>query len=74
MARSFAPFETLWEMAIDTPYSFMVRDDDFSWSCRQLALDKKSQVTGANNIKKQSYVVCDHIVFSSLEQNNEKIE
>jgi hypothetical protein len=21
MARSFVPFETLWEMALDTPYS-----------------------------------------------------
>jgi enamine deaminase RidA (YjgF/YER057c/UK114 family) len=62
MARSFVPFETLWEMAIDTPYSFMVRDDNLAWSCGQLALDKKSQVIGANNIEKQSYVVCDYIL------------
>jgi enamine deaminase RidA (YjgF/YER057c/UK114 family) len=62
MARSFVPFETLWEMAIDTPYSFMVRDDNLAWSCGQLALDEKSQVIGANNIEKQSYVVCDYIL------------
>ena len=62
MARSFVPFETLWEMAIDTPYSFMVRDDNLAWSCGQIALDKKSQVLGANNIEKQSYVVCDYIL------------
>ena len=62
MARSFVPFETLWEMAIDTPSSFMVRDDNLAWSCGQLALDKKSQVIGANNIEKQSYVVCDYIL------------
>ena len=62
MARSFVPFETLWEMEIDTPYSFMVKDDNLAWSCGQLALDKKSQVIGANNIEKQSYVVCDYIL------------
>ena len=61
MTRSFVPFEALWEMAIDVPYSFLVRDEAMAWSCGQLALDKNSQVVGPNDIAIQSRVVCDYI-------------
>lgn len=61
MVRSFVPFEALWEMAIDVPYSFLVRDKEMAWSCGQLALDKNSQVIGPNDIREQSRVICDYI-------------
>ena len=61
MARSFVPFEALWHMPIDVPYSFMVRDGARAWSCGQLALDQSSQVMAPGDLVRQSEIVCDYI-------------
>ncbi len=59
--RRFVPFEGLWAMAIDVPYSFLVRDGDQAWTCGQLALDRHARVLAPNDLAWQSAIVCDHI-------------
>ncbi len=59
--RQFVPFDSLWQMAIDVPYSFLVRDGVLAWSCGQLALDAKSQVMAPGDLPGQSRVVADYI-------------
>ncbi len=48
-------------MPIDLPYSFLVKDGDFAWSCGQLALDSQSQIMAAGDLVAQSEIVCDYI-------------
>jgi len=48
-------------MAIDVPYSYLVRDDGLAWTCGQIALDNKSEVLHPGDLVRQSTVVCDHI-------------
>jgi enamine deaminase RidA (YjgF/YER057c/UK114 family) len=48
-------------MAIDVPYSYLLRDDDLAWSCGQLALDPDSNVVFPDDLARQSSVVCDHV-------------
>ena len=60
-ARRFVPFGSLWKMAIDVPYSFLVRDGHHAWSCGQLALDRDAKVMAPNNIATQSQIVSGYI-------------
>ena len=60
-ARSFVPFGSLWKMAIDVPYSFLVRDGHHAWSCGQLALDRDAKVMAPNDIAMQSQIVSGYI-------------
>jgi len=59
--RTFVPFDSLWHMAIDVPYSFLVRDDDQAWSCGQLALDRDANVLAPHDLPAQSRVVADYV-------------
>lgn len=59
--RTFVPFDSLWQMRIDVPYSLLVRDGDYAWSCGQLALDGDSNVLAAGNLAEQSSLVAGYI-------------
>jgi len=59
--RTFVPFQSLWKMPIDVPYSLLIGDGGMAWSCGQIALDQDSNVIGANDIVKQSEMICDYI-------------
>ena len=48
-------------MAIDVPYSYLVRDGDLAWTCGQVALDRDARVVHPGDLAAQSSVVCDHI-------------
>lgn len=48
-------------MPIDVPYSFLVRQGDYAWSCGQLALDKDSQVLCPNDLAGQSHIICNNV-------------
>jgi len=59
--RTFVPFESLWAMPIELPYSLLVRDGDAAWSCGQLALDENSAVIAPGDLGEQSRVVADYV-------------
>ncbi|MGZ0218707.1 MAG: RidA family protein [Acidimicrobiales bacterium] len=59
--RQFVPFDSLWNMAIDVPYSFLVRDGNHAWSCGQLALDRNSNVIMPGDLPAQSKIVADYV-------------
>ncbi|NNC78774.1 MAG: hypothetical protein HKN94_01360 [Acidimicrobiales bacterium] len=61
MTRSHVPFDALWSMAIDVPYSYLLRDDGLAWTCGQIALDLESEVLHPGDLVSQSSVVCGHI-------------
>ncbi|MEM0922115.1 MAG: hypothetical protein AAGI13_03665 [Pseudomonadota bacterium] len=48
-------------MKIDVPYSFLVRDGAFAWSCGQLAMDRNSSVIAPFDLEAQSDCVCSYI-------------
>jgi hypothetical protein len=59
--RAYVPFETLWSMPAELPYSLLLRPGDYAWSCGQLALDEDSSVLAAGDPIAQSRIVCDYI-------------
>ncbi len=59
--RQFVGFDSLWQMRIDVPYSLLVRDGDYAWSCGQLALDGDSNVVAAYDLTAQSTLVAGYI-------------
>lgn len=59
--RSFVGFDSLWQMRIEVPYSMLVRDGDYAWSCGQLALDGASNVVAANDLAAQSTIVAGYV-------------
>jgi len=61
MIRQFVPFDALWNMAIDVPYSFLVREGSRAWSCGQLAMDGNAEVMFPGDLVRQSQVVCNYI-------------
>ena len=48
-------------MAIDVPYSFLVRDGNHAWSCGQLALDRHSNVIRPGDLPAQSEIVANYV-------------
>lgn len=58
---SFIPFDKVWRMRIDHPYSMFVRAGDMAWSCGQCPLDAKGQVHYPDDPLAQALVVCDFI-------------
>ncbi|QIG47842.1 hypothetical protein G5V57_08980 [Nordella sp. HKS 07] len=58
---SFIPFEKIWRMRIDHPYSMFVRDGDMAWSTGQCPLDQRGEVLYPGNLLAQGLVVCDFI-------------
>ncbi|MCP4960438.1 MAG: hypothetical protein GY925_14365 [Actinomycetia bacterium] len=61
MTRSHVSFAGLWSMAIDVPYSYLLRDGDLAWTCGQLALDSEANAIHNGDLAAQSSVVCDHV-------------
>ncbi len=59
--RSYVPFEALWGMPIELPYSLLLRAGDHAWSCGQLALDADASVLAAGDLDAQSTIVCGYI-------------
>lgn len=59
--RQFVGFDSLWQMRIDVPYSLLVRDGDYAWSCGQLALDGDSNVVAPDDLVAQSTLVAGYI-------------
>lgn len=59
--RTHVPFEGLWAMAIDVPYSYLVADRGAAWTCGQLALGPGAEVLHPGDLALQSEIVCDHI-------------
>ena len=59
--RSFVPFEGIWAMPIEVPYSFLVKDGDLAWTCGQLPLDRASRVRAPGDLAAQTEIVCDYI-------------
>lgn len=54
-------FESLWKMAIDTPYSLLVSNDESAWTCGQLAMSETAQVIAPNDLGRQCEIVADYI-------------
>lgn len=48
-------------MAIDVPYSYLLRDGDLAWTCGQLALDENAEAVAPGDLVAQSEIVCGHI-------------
>ena len=48
-------------MPIEVPYSLLIRDGGFAWSCGQLALDGDTGVIGPDDLGIQSGTVSDYI-------------
>ena len=57
--RSFVPFESLWNMAVDVPYSYLVRDGGLAWTCGQIALDESAAVVAPDDAAEQTRLVAD---------------
>ena len=55
------PFDGLWEMAIDVPYSMLAGRGDLAWSCGQLALGARARVEAPGDLLAQADVVADHL-------------
>lgn len=61
MSRHFVPFGSLWNMKIEVPYSFLVKDGALAWSCGQLAMDKDGEVVSPHDPLAQSKRVARYI-------------
>ena len=48
-------------MAIDVPYSYLLRDGDIAWTCGQLALDDDGHAVAPGDLAAQSAIVSSHI-------------
>lgn len=48
------PFDGVWSMRIDTPYSQFVREDGLGWSCGQLAMTEAATVVGPGDARAQN--------------------
>jgi len=59
--RLHVPFEALWSMPIEVPYSLMLRAGGYAWSCGQLALDSDSSVMAADDLGAQCRIVRDYV-------------
>ena len=55
------PFDGLWEMAIDVPYSMLAGRGELAWSCGQLALGAGARVQAPGDLLAQADVVADHL-------------
>ncbi|MDB5657619.1 MAG: RidA family protein [Cypionkella sp.] len=58
---SFLSFDNRWKMRIDHPYSLLVRDGAFAWSCGQCPLDEDGAVLFPGNLLAQADAVAGFI-------------
>jgi enamine deaminase RidA (YjgF/YER057c/UK114 family) len=59
--RMHVPFDALWAMPIEVPYSLLVRDGALAWTCGQVALDEASRVLHPGDLVAQARCVCRYI-------------
>ena len=62
--RSCVPFGKMWGMRLDHPYSSLVIEGDYAWTCGQCPLDTSGNVLYANDLVAQAKLVAEYIHFS----------
>ncbi|MDT4821602.1 TIGR00004: reactive intermediate/imine deaminase [compost metagenome] len=55
------PFGSMWKMKIEHPYSLLVQDGGYAWTCGQCPLDENGQVAHENNLIAQTRHVVQSI-------------
>ncbi|MCF4996628.1 hypothetical protein GIW70_13260 [Pseudomonas syringae] len=55
------PFGSLWKMKIEHPYSLLVQEAGFAWTCGQCPLDENGQVAHENDLVAQTHHVVQSI-------------
>ena len=55
--RSCVPFGKMWGMRLDHPYSSLVTEGDYAWTCGQCPLDTSGNVLYANDLVAQAKLV-----------------
>jgi enamine deaminase RidA (YjgF/YER057c/UK114 family) len=58
---SFLPFDNVWKMRIDHPYSLIVKDGPLAWSCGQCPLDSTGAVLSPGDLGAQARHVAGFI-------------
>ena len=62
--RSCVPFGKMWGMRLDHPYSSLVTEGDYAWTCGQCPLDTSGNVLYANDLVAQAKLVAEYIHVS----------
>ena len=62
--RSCVPFGKMWGMRLDHPYSSLVTEGDYAWTCGQCPLDVSGNVLYANDLVAQAKLVAEYIHVS----------
>ena len=62
--RSCVPFGKMWGMRLDHPYSSLVTEGDYAWTCGQCPLDTSGNVLYANDLVAQAKLVAEYIQVS----------
>ncbi len=60
-ATAYLPFDAVWKMRIDHPYSLFVREGTILWSCGQCPLDNLGNVLHSGDLLRQAEVVAGFI-------------
>lgn len=60
-ATTYLPFDAVWKMRIDHPYSLFVREGAILWSCGQCPLDTLGNVLHPDDLLRQAQVVAGFI-------------
>ena len=60
-ALTFLPFDTVWKMRIDHPYSLLVKEGDLLWSCGQCPLSGAGEVLHSDELLPQAKEVIGFI-------------
>lgn len=58
---TFLPFDTVWKMRIEHPYSLFVKDGNLVWSCGQCPLDGAGEVLAPGDLLSQATAVTGFI-------------
>ena len=62
--RSCVPFGKMWGMRLDHPYSSLVTEGDYAWTCGQCPLDTSGNVLYPNDLVAQAKLVAEYIHIS----------
>jgi enamine deaminase RidA (YjgF/YER057c/UK114 family) len=60
-ATAYLPFDTVWKMRIEHPYSLFVREAAILWSCGQCPLDNLGNVLHPGDLLRQAHAVAGFI-------------
>ncbi|UDL89419.1 hypothetical protein LGH82_30905 [Mesorhizobium sp. PAMC28654] len=58
---TFLPFDAVWKMRIEHPYSLLVKDGNLVWSCGQCPLDGAGEVLAPGDLLSQAMAVAGFI-------------